>query len=155
MSRHRYWKITSDEMLKAEYDPAKVLNWEIKGVKEPESEAMFIGVFLYRNGTPIDYTSTKGIAFYHNNIKKGEVEEVTKFLKNKFGGDQKEKGGRMFLENSKEIYGGMEIGQLAKDLEAGFSLKAVISIEFKGITEEERKKSGLADSKLLPIPGNN
>lgn len=155
MSRHRYWKLTSDEVLKAEYDPSKVLNWEIKGVKEPEEEAMFIGVFLYRNGTPIDYTPTMGIVFYHNNIKKNEVDEVTKFLKDRFGGEHKEKGSRIFLENSKEPYSGSEVGQLAKDMESRFKLKAVISIEFRDVTEEERKKSGLADAKLLPIPGKN
>jgi hypothetical protein len=59
------------------------------------------------------------------------------------------------LEGSKEIYSGKEIGQLAKDLETRFKLKAVISIEFKDISEEERKKSGLTDAKLLPIPGKN
>jgi hypothetical protein len=112
-------------------------------------------VFLYRNGTPIDYVSTKGIVFYHNNVAKNEVGEVTKFLKDKFGGTEKEKGDRMFLLDSKEIYGGKEIGQLAKDLETKFKLKAVISIEFQGLAEDERKKSGLADAKLLPIPGKN
>jgi hypothetical protein len=154
VTRHRYWKITADEMLKSEFDPAKVLNWEIKGVRAPEDQAMFIGTFLYKNGTPYDYQSIKGISFYYNNIKRSEVGEVAKFLKSKFGGAEKEKGDRIILEGSKEIYSGKEIGQLAKDMESKFSLKAIISIEFKDITEEERKKSGLADAKLLPIPGN-
>lgn len=155
MTRHRYWKITADEISKADYNQNKVLNWEIKGIKEPEDAAIFIGVFLYRNGTPIDYVPTKGIVFYHNNVTKNEVGEVTKFLKDKFGGTEKEKGDRMFLVDSKEIYSGKEIGQLAKDLEARFKIKAVISIEFQDLTEEERKKSGFADAKLLPIPGKN
>jgi hypothetical protein len=155
VTRYRYWKITADEMLKSEYDPSKVLNWEIKGIKEPESEAIFIGVFLYRDGTPIDYTPVKGIVFYHNNVEKKEVDEVAKFLKEKFNGEYKEKGTRIFLENSKEIYSGKDIGQLAKDMESRFKLRAVISIEFKDIAEEERKKSGLADAKLLPIPGKH
>lgn len=155
MSRHRYWKLTADEISKADYDQSKVLNWEIKGVKEPEDQAIFIGVFLYRKGTPMDYTPIKGIVFYHNNVSKSEVGEVTKFLKSKFGGDEKEKGSRIFLDGSKEIYSGKEIGQLAKDLEAKFKLKTLTSIEFQDITEDERKKSGLADAKLLPIPGKN
>ncbi len=155
MSRHRYWKLTADEISKADYDQSKVLNWEIKGVKEPEGQAIFIGVFLYKNGTPLDYATVKGITFYHNNVKRSEVGEVAKFLKDKFGGSEKEKGERIFLEGSKEIYSGKEIGQLAKDLETRFKLKAVISIEFKDISEEERKKSGLTDAKLLPIPGKN
>jgi hypothetical protein len=155
LSRHRYWKITSDEISKAAYDQNKVLNWEIKGIKEPEDQAIFIGVFLYRNGTPIDYTPVKGVAFYHNNVEKSEVDEVTKFLKAKFGGETIEKGSRIFLEGSKEIYSGEDIGKLAKEMESKFKLKATISIEFQGITDEERKKSGLADAKLLPIPGKH
>lgn len=154
MTRHRYWKITADEMIKANYDPNKVLNWEIKGIRAPEDQAIFIGVFLYRNGTPYDYESIKGISFYYNNVKRSEVGEVTKFLKDKFGGIEKEKGERVILQGSREIYTGKDVGQLAKELEARFGLKAVISIEFKDISEEERRKSGLADAKLLPIPGN-
>ncbi len=141
-------------MFKSEYDPKKVLNWEIKGVRAPEDQAVFIGTFLFRDGTPHGYESFKGISFYYNNIKRDEVGEVTKFLKDKFGGADKEKGERTILHGSKEIYSGKEIGQLAKEMEAKFNLKAIISIEFKDISEEERKKSGLADAKLLPIPGN-
>ncbi|WP_268542554.1 hypothetical protein [Candidatus Nitrosotenuis cloacae] len=155
MSRYRYWKLTADEIASSQYDPSKVLNWEIKGIKEPEDEAIFIGVFLYRNGTPLGYESVKGMAFYHNNVKKDEVSEVTKMIKDKFGGSDKQKGDRVLFEGSKEIYSGKEIGQLAKDLESKFNLRAVISIEFKEFSEEERKASGLADAKLLPIPGKN
>ena len=155
MTRHRYWKITPDDIQKYDYDQSKVINWEIKGTKEPEEDARFIGVFLYKRGAPIDYASTKGIVFYHNNILKKEVDEVTKFIKDKFGGAIIDKGIRIFLEGSKEIYSGKEIGQLAKDLESKFNLKATISIEFESLTEEERKKSGLPDAKLLPIPGNH
>ena len=153
--RHRYWKITSDEMEKADFDPAKVLNWEIKGIKEPEDQEIFVGVFMYKNGTPWDYDSIKGITMYHNNLKKEMVNEVVKFLKDKYGGDQKEKSERIFLVGSKEIYSPKEIGALAKQLESKFDLKAVISIEFGDISEDERKKSGLADAKLLPIPGKH
>ncbi|MFY9300908.1 MAG: hypothetical protein WAO91_06945 [Candidatus Nitrosotenuis sp.] len=154
MTRHRYWKITADEIIKSDYDPSKVLNWEIKGIRAPEDQAVFIGVFLYKNGTPYDYESIKGISFYYNNVKRSEVGEVTKFLKDKFGGVEKEKGERIILQGSREIYAGKDVGQLAKELEARFSLKSVISIEFKDISEGERKKLGLADAKLLPIPGN-
>jgi hypothetical protein len=155
VSRHRYWKLTADEISKADYDQNKVLNWEIKGVREPEDQAIFIGVFMYRNGTPHDYEMIKGVVFYYNNVQKNDVEQVTKFLKDKFGGTERHKGERIFLADSKEIYSGKDLGQLAKDLETKFKLKAIISIEFQDITEEERKKSGLADAKLLPIPGKN
>jgi hypothetical protein len=153
--RHRYWKLTADEIAKSVYDQNKVLNWEIKGTRQPEDAAVFIGIFLYRLGTPLDYASIKGIVFYHNNVKKSEVSEVIKFLKDKFGGNEKEKSSRIFLEGSREIYSGKDIGQLARDLETKFNLKATISIEFENINEEERKKSGLADAKLLPLPGKN
>ena len=109
---------------------------------------------LFRS-TPWDYDSIKGIVMYHNNIKKDTVSESIKFVKDNFGGEQKEKGERVFLVGSKEIYSAKDIGRLAKQLEAKFSLKAYISIEFADISEEERKKSGLADAKLLPIPGKH
>ena len=47
MSKFRYWKLTHDDVEKLTYDTNKILNWEIKCVREPEVEAKFIGVFLY------------------------------------------------------------------------------------------------------------
>jgi len=46
MARSRYWKIAPDEMEVFTYDESKLLNWEIKCVREPEVEARFIGVFM-------------------------------------------------------------------------------------------------------------
>ncbi|EPA04922.1 hypothetical protein BG20_I1075 [Candidatus Nitrosarchaeum limnium BG20] len=63
LSRSRYWKITADEMEKFVYNEEKLMNWEIKCVREPEVDAIFIGVFMYRNGTPYDYESVKGITY--------------------------------------------------------------------------------------------
>ena len=153
MSKQRYWKLTPDEIENLSYNEGKLLNWEIKGIREPEVNAVFIGVFLYRNGTPLDYKSVKGITYYHNNLPLTELPKITKFLKNKFGGKENEKGGRIFLEDSKEIYSPKDIALLAKELESNFNTKSVISLEFENLTEEESKESGLPDSKLLPIPG--
>lgn len=153
MSRSRYWKLTADELLKFNYDEKKLLNWDMKCIRAPESDAIFIGVFMYRNGTPFDYESIKGITFFHNNIEKKEIPEVTKFLKSKFGGDEVEKGTRIFLKGSKEIYSGKDIGTLAKDMESKFNTKATITLEFENLSKEEMQKAGLPDAKLLPIPG--
>ena len=153
MSKQRYWKLTADEMENFSYDEGKLLNWEIKGIREPEDAAIFIGIFLYRNGTPLNYTPVKGICYFHNNLPRTELPNITKFLKNKFGGKEKEKGDRIFLEDSKEIYSAKDISLLAKELESNFNTKSVISLEFENLTEDERKQSGLPDSKLLPIPG--
>ena len=152
MPRMRYWKLTVDEVEKLTYNVDKVLNWEIKFTKEPEDEAKFIGIFLYRQGTPKDYESIKGITFYHNNIDRKELPEITKFLKKKFGGKDIEKGERIFLEGSKEIYSGKEIAQLAKELESKLNAEPVITIEFQDISEQEQKEAGLPEEKLLPIP---
>ena len=152
MTRCRYWKLTIDEVEKLTYDTSKVLLWEIKCTREPEEDAIFIGVFLYRNGTPFDYTPIKGIVFYYNNIERKEVPEITKFLKKKFGGKDTEKGERVFLQDSKEIYSGKEIAELARELEFKFNTKAVITIEFLNISEKEQKDAGLPEEKLLPIP---
>jgi len=91
MPRMRYWKLTIEEVEKLSYDESKVLNWEIKCTREPEEEAKFVGVFLYKNGTPKDYEAIKGITYYYNNIERNELSGITKFLKNKFGGKDVEK----------------------------------------------------------------
>jgi len=63
---------------------------------------------------------------------------------------KKEKGERIFLEGSKEIYSGKELGDLAKQMEENFNTKATITIEFNDLTDEE--KSNLPGAKLLPLP---
>jgi len=153
LSKSRYWKLTSDEVEKLTYVQNKVLNWEIKCIREPEDKAIFFGVFLYRNGAPFDYESIKGIVYYYNNIERKELPSITKFLKNKFGGSELEKGERVFLKGSKEIYSGLDIASLAKEFDSKFNTKSVITIEFQDLTEQEQKESGLPEAKLLPIPG--
>ena len=91
MSKFRYWKLTYDDVESLSYNPDKILNWEIKCVREPEEDAIFIGIFLYRNGTPLDYESKKGIVYYYNNIDRSELSSITKFLKSKFDGQAVEK----------------------------------------------------------------
>jgi hypothetical protein len=153
MSRSRYWKLTADEVEKLTHNPDKILNWEIKGVRKPEEEAKFIGVFIYRNGTPLDYEIKKGIVYYYNNIDREEIPEITKFLENRYGGEKIEKGDRIFLDGSKEIYTGKEIAELARALDERFNTTSVISIELEDVIQEQLKEWGYPDSKLLPIPG--
>ena len=153
MTRFRYWKLTSDDAKKLTHDVEKILNWEIKGVRKPENDAKFIGVFLYRNGTPYNYETIKGIVYYHNNIDRKELPDITKFLKNQFGGEVVEKDDRIFLKNSKEIYTGKEIGGLAEEFDAKFNIKSVISIELAATTQDDLNKWGYPNSKLLPIHG--
>ena len=137
---------------KLTYNPDKILNWEIKCVREPEVEARFIGVFLYRYGTPLDYDSKKGIVYYYNNIERKELPSITKFLKNRFNGDVIEKGERIFLEGSNEIYDPKEIANLAKDLESELNANPIISMELHDTTQEQLKDWGFPEAKLLPIP---
>ena len=153
MVKLRYWKLTSEEVKKLTHNPDKILNWEIKGVKKPEVDAKFIGIFLYRHGTPYDYDAINGIVYYYNNIDRTELSPITKFLKNRFGGEEIEKGERIFLKNSKEIYTGKEIGELAEEFDAKFNIKSDISIELADVTQDELNEWGSPNSKLLPIPG--
>tara|TARA_B100000929_G_scaffold101811_1_gene80444 strand:- start:16863 stop:17324 length:462 start_codon:yes stop_codon:yes gene_type:complete len=152
MSKFRYWKLTYDDVEKLTYNPDKILNWEIKCVREPEAEAKFIGVFLYRHGTPLDYDSKKGIVYYYNNIERKELPSITKFLKKRFNGDVVEKGERIFLEDSNEIYDPKEIANLAKDLENELNANPIISMELHDTTQEQLKDWGFPEAKLLPIP---
>ena len=153
MSRYRYWKLTADEVEKLTHNPDKILNWEIKGIRKPEEEAKFIGVFMYRHGTPLDYESKKGIVYYYNNIDRKETPKITKFLQNRYGGDKIEKGERIFLDGSKEIYTGKEIAELARALDDKFDTTSVISMELEDTTQDQLKEWGYPDAKLLPIPG--
>ena len=152
MSKFRYWKLTYDDVEPLTYDPDKILNWEIKCVREPEDENKFIGVFLYRNGTPHDYESKKGIVYYYNNIERKELPSITTFLKNRFNGNVVEKGERIFLEGSTEIYDPKDIAKLAKDLENELKASPVISMELHDTTQEQLKEWGFPEAKLLPIP---
>lgn len=153
MPRSRYWKLTADEVEKLTHDPDKILNWEIKGVRKPEEEAKFIGVFIYHKGTPLNYEMKKGIVYYHNNIDIKEIPEITKFLEERYGGNKIEKGERVFLDGSKEIYAGKDIAELARALDERFDTTSVISIELEDVTQEQLKEWGYPDAKLLPIPG--
>ncbi len=153
MPRSRYWKITADEMDGFSYDESKLLNWEIKCIREPEDEAHFIGVFMYRNGTAYDYESVKGICYFYNNIDREELPAITSFLQGKFNGKEMEKGERIFLKDSKEIYASKDIGDLAKEMETKFKTKAIISLEFEDLTTVQLKEAGMPEAKLLPIPG--
>ena len=150
--RMRYWKIAAEETDAFDYDESKLLNWEIKCIREPEEEAHFIGVFMYRNGTAFDYESVKGICFFHNNIDRKEIPKITKFLQSKFEGKEMEKGDRIFLKGSKQIFSSKEIGKLAKEMETKFNTKAIISLEFEDVSAEQLKEVGMPESKLLPIP---
>ncbi|ABK77530.1 hypothetical protein CENSYa_0898 [Cenarchaeum symbiosum A] len=153
MVRLRYWKLSPDEVAGLSYPEEMLLNWDIKCTREPEIEGRFIGVFMYKNGAPIDYTPTKGIAYFYNNISREELPTITGFLKKRFGGEELEKGERIFLKNSRETYSPADIAGLARELEVEFSTKAVITLEFQGLEEEKAKESGLPEAKLLPIPG--
>ena len=64
MAKFRYWKLTIEEMEKITHNEDKVLNWDIKCIREPEEEAIFFGIFLYKAGTPHDYESKKGLTYY-------------------------------------------------------------------------------------------
>ena len=152
MSRFRYWKLTFDEVEKLTYDPSKILNWDIKCIREPEEDAVFFGVFLYRNGTPHDYEAKKGIVYYYNNIEREELQSITKFLKTRFGGESKEKGERIFLEGSKEIFTSSDIAKLAKELEESMKVTTVITIEIHDTTQDQLKEWGFPEAKLLPVP---
>ena len=116
-------------------------------------EAIFIGIFMYRNGTPYDYESIKGITYYYNNIPRNELPSITSFLQERFGGKEMAKGERIFLKDSKEIYSSKDIAALAKSMEQKFKTKAIISLEFHDLSTEELKNAGLPEAKLLPIPG--
>ena len=152
MVKFRYWKLTIEDMEKVTHDESKVLNWDIKCIRGPEENAEFFGVFLYKAGTPHDYETKKGMTYYYNNIERDELPPITKFIKNKFGGDETEKGERVFLVGSKEIYSGKDIAKFAKELQDEFTINPIITIELHDTTQEKLKDWGYPEAKLLPVP---
>jgi|TARA_B100000959_G_C14958395_1_gene614711 hypothetical protein len=152
MAKFRYWKLTVEDMEKVTHDESKVLNWDIKCIRGPEENAEFFGVFLYKAGTPHDYEAKKGMTYYYNNIERDELPPITKFIKNKFGGDETEKGERVFLVGSKEIYSGKDIAKFAKELQDEFTINPIITIELHDTTQEKLKDWGYPEAKLLPVP---
>ena len=68
------------------------------------------------------------------------------------GGESKEKGERIFLEGSNEIYDPKDIANLAKDLENELKATPIISMELHDTTQEQLKEWGFPEAKLLPIP---
>jgi hypothetical protein len=152
MAKFRYWKLTVEDMEKVTHDESKVLNWDIKCIRGPEENAEFFGVFLYKAGTPHDYETKKGMTYYYNNIERDELPPITKFIKNKFGGDEIEKGERVFLVGSKEIYSGKDIAKFAKELQDEFTINPIITIELHDTTQEKLKDWGYPEAKLLPVP---
>ncbi|MXX21292.1 MAG: hypothetical protein F4Y82_01485 [Cenarchaeum sp. SB0665_bin_23] len=153
MARARYWKMTPAEVAELSYDEKFLLNWDIKCTRQPEEDAIFIGVFMYRHGTPLDYTPIKGIVFYHNHIPNNEIPRITRHLRDRYGGKETKKGDRVFLADSKQFYDPVGISSLALSMEKTFDTKTVITLEFEGMSQEEMRDAGLPDSKLLPIPG--
>lgn len=151
MSRCRYWRLSVEELKKVTYDPKKVIVWEIKCSRD-DSGAHF-AIFSYRNGTPWDYKEIKGIVFYYNMISRDEVQKISEFLKGKFGGDPKEKGERIFLIGSSEIYSPTEIAELAAELGSKFETGVEISVELENFSTQEQEQSNFPSGKLLPIPG--
>ena len=151
MTRCRYWHLSVEELGKVIYDPKKVLVWEIKCAKD-DSGAHF-GVFSYGKGTPWDYKEVKGIVFYYNMISRDEVNKISEFLKGKFGGEPKEKGERVFLVGSREIYSPKDIANLAAEVGNKFETGVEISVELENFTPQEQEQSNFPSSKLLPIPG--
>lgn len=152
MARARYWKMTPEETGKLSYDQERLLNWDIKCTRQPEEEAAFIGVFMYRNGTPLDYTPIHGVVYYHNRIDSSELPAITKHLRDRYGGKETKKGDRVFLDGSREFFDPAEIAELARSIDAKFGTTSVITLEFEGMTQEEMRAAGLPDAKLLPVP---
>ena len=153
MTRARYWKMTPEEVADLTYDEQFLLNWDIKCVRQPEEDAIFIGVFMYKRGTPLDYTPMQGVVFYHNHISDDEISRIIRHLKSRYGGKETKKGDRVFLTGSKEFYDPASISSLALSMEESFNTKSVITLEFEGMSQEAMRDAGLPDSKLLPIPG--
>lgn len=149
--RQRYWKLEPSEVEKFAYNESKMINWEIKCVKD--DGVSFVGVFAYRHGIPLGYESVMGIGIYHNYIGDAERGDIVQMIKKKHGGNAEDHSNRTLVRDATMPYSGAEICALAQSAESIINGKSIITLEFEGLTEDEQQSAGLPPTKLLPIPG--
>lgn len=150
--RVRYWHLNINEVLGADYPAEKANHWEIKCML---GEYEHFGVFWYKYGTPYDKEPVHGISFYYNDIPQKKVQELTDFLREKFGGQILYRQTRVFLQGSKEIVDARSVGVLANEISLKFNAPVELTVEFEKATKEEVEQETfkLPAAKSLPIVG--
>jgi hypothetical protein len=150
--RVRYWRLGITDFLGADYPPEMANHWEIKCM---QGEYEHFGVFWYRYGTPFDKEPVHGICFYHNDIPKKTVDDLTAFLQGKFGGELLHRQSRVFLQGSKEFADAKSVGVLANEISLKFNAPVELTVEFEKMTKEQVDTEAfkLPASKALPVPG--
>ncbi len=150
--RLRYWRLGITDVLSAKYPQEKANHWEIKCM---QGEYQHFGVFWYRYGTPYDKEPVHGICFYHNDIPKETIGDLTNFLSSQFGGKVLSKQSRVFLQGSKEFADAENLGKLANEISLHFKSPVELTIEFEKVTKDEQENNlfNLPTNKALPIVG--
>ena len=149
--RVRYWRLNFDDLNNGEYPIENVNHWEIKCL---QGEYQHFGVFWYKYGTPFDKEPVNGICFYYNDIPLDKVEDISNYLKSKYGGKIAYRQTRVFLQGSKEFADKRSIIDLAEELSSKFNAPIEITIEFEKIEKDNLEQDiTLPISKALPIVG--
>lgn len=150
--RIRYWHLTIEDLILANYPLERANHWEIKCL---QGEYEHFGVYWFRYGTPYDKEPVHGLAIYYNDVPHKKVDELIEMLHNSFGGEILHRQTRVFLNGSKEFTDPREIAKLANDISERFKGPVEITIEFEEISNNDRQENliNLPPSKLLEIPG--
>jgi hypothetical protein len=150
--RVRYWRLNISEVLNATYPTEKVNHWDIKCM---QGEYEHFGVFWFRYGTPFDKEPAHGLSFYSNDVPQNIIDDLSSFLKSKFGGKLLYRQSRGFLQGSKEFADGTSIAMLANELSLRFKAPVELTIEFERIEKADidQESFKLPSSKALPITG--
>jgi len=119
-----------------------------------QGEYQHFGVFWYKYGTPFDKEPVNGICFYYNDISLDKVEDISNYLKSKYGGKIAYRQTRAFLQGSKEFADKKSIINLAEELSSKYNAPIEITIEFEKIEKDNLEQSiKLPLNKSLPIVG--
>ena len=149
--RVRYWRLSLDDLRNGTYPIDNVNHWEIKCL---QGDHEHFGVFWYRYGTPFDKEPVNGICFYYNDINLNKVEDISNYLKSKYGGKIAYRQTRAFLQGSKEFADKKSIINLAEELSSKYNAPIEITIEFEKIEKDKLEKYiTLPLNKALPIAG--
>lgn len=152
--RVRYWHLNIQETIESKYPLDKINHWEIKCLC---GEYQHFGVFWFKYGTPLDKEPVYGICLYYNEIDQKTVEELIRYLNERFGGKTLFRQTRVFLNGSKIIFDPTSLGRLANDLSLKFNSPVEITIELEKVSEEDIKENKFCfpSKKALPIVGKD
>lgn len=120
-----------------------------------QGDYQHFGIFWFKYGTPFDKEPLHGLSFYYNEVAQNTIQNLTEYLRKRYGGKIFLKQNRVFFQGSREFSDAKEIATLANEVSIKYNGPVELTVEFEKVSQEEQEKNsfGLPVSKALPITG--